>query len=46
MILEAYGHTLNPKVRELLVIILNSSLHLQSVIEDALDLSRCENNKF
>jgi signal transduction histidine kinase len=27
-------------------IIHNSSLHLQNVIEDALDLSRIENNKF
>jgi hypothetical protein len=25
---------------------LNSSLHLQNVIEDALDMSRIENNKF
>jgi signal transduction histidine kinase len=29
-----------------LKIILNSSLHLQNVIEDALDMSRIENNKF
>ena len=27
-------------------IILNSSYHLQNVIEDALDMSRLENNKF
>lgn len=27
-------------------VVLNSSLHLQSVIEDALDISRLENNKF
>lgn len=31
---------------EYLQIILNSSLHLQNVIEDALDMSRIENNKF
>ena len=30
----------------LLKIILNSAFHLQSVIEDALDMSRIENNKF
>jgi two-component system phosphate regulon sensor histidine kinase PhoR len=29
-----------------LKIVINSSLHLQSVIEDALDISRIENNKF
>ena len=29
-----------------LTIILNSALHLESVIEDALDISRLENNKF
>lgn len=27
-------------------IILNSAYHLQNVIEDALDMSRIENNKF
>lgn len=34
------------KTRDLLKVVLNSSLHLQNVIEDALDLSRLENNKF
>lgn len=29
-----------------LKIILNSGYHLQNVIEDALDMSRIENNKF
>ncbi len=29
-----------------LQIILNAALHLQNVIEDALDMSRLENNKF
>lgn len=27
-------------------IVLNSSIHLENVIEDALDISRLENNKF
>ena len=36
----------NQKLMKYLIIILNSSLHLQSVIEDALDMSRLENNKF
>lgn len=34
------------RVQKLLRIVRNSSLHLQSVIEDALDISRLENNKF
>ncbi len=34
------------KSKKYLSIILNSSLHLQNVIEDALDMSRIENNKF
>ena len=34
------------KNKNYLVIVLNSSLHLQSVIEDALDITRIENNKF
>jgi len=34
------------KLTKLLKIILNSSIHLQNVIEDALDLSRLENNNF
>lgn len=29
-----------------LKVVLNSSLHLESLVEDALDLSRLENNKF
>ena len=29
-----------------LSIVLNSALHLENVIEDALDMSRLENNKF
>lgn len=34
------------KVTKFIKIVLNSSLHLQSVIEDALDISRLENNNF
>ena len=34
------------KHKKYLVIVLNSSIHLQSVIEDALDITRIENNKF
>jgi signal transduction histidine kinase len=34
------------KSQKYLTIILNSSLHLQNVIEDALDMSRIENNQF
>jgi signal transduction histidine kinase len=37
---------LEPRVVNYLQIILNSALHLQNVIEDALDMSRLENNKF
>jgi len=37
---------LDPRVANYLRIILNSALHLQNVIEDALDMSRLENNKF
>ncbi len=46
MILDNFGDDLNPRVKNYLEIILNSSLHLQNVIEDALDMSRIENNKF
>lgn len=34
------------KVISFLSIVLNSSIHLQNVNEDALDISRLENNKF
>ena len=44
MILE--NMKLEQRVSQYLQIILNSSLHLQNVIEDALDMSRLENNKF
>ena len=34
------------RILKFITIILNSALHLESVIEDALDISRLENNKF
>jgi signal transduction histidine kinase len=46
MILAHHRSSLDPRVINYLTIILNSALHLQSVIEDALDMSRIENNKF
>ena len=46
MILAHHRSSLDPRVKNYLTIILNSALHLQSVIEDALDMSRIENNKF
>ena len=36
----------NEKVKMFINIALNSSIHLQNVIEDALDITRLENNKF
>ena len=47
MILDIYGECLSsPHAKELIRVVLNSALHLQNVIEDALDVSRLENNKF
>jgi signal transduction histidine kinase len=46
MMLETMGHELSARSRTYLTIILNAALHLESVIEDALDMSRIENNKF
>ncbi len=46
MILDFHDQTLEPNVRKYLYIILNSSLHLQNLIEDAMDMCRIENNKF
>jgi signal transduction histidine kinase len=34
------------KIEKLVLIAQNSALHLESVIEDALDITRLENNKF
>jgi two-component system sensor histidine kinase/response regulator len=41
-----YPHVNTDKGRFLLKIITNASKHLQHVVEDALDMSRIENNKF
>ena len=46
IILAHHRSSLDPRVINYLTIILNSALHLQSVIEDALDMSRIENDKF
>lgn len=47
MILDLYGECLSSAhAKELIRVVLNSALHLQNVIEDALDVSRLENNKF
>ena len=46
MILTNFQSSIDSRVNNYLNIILNSSLHLQNVIEDALDMSRIENNKF
>jgi signal transduction histidine kinase len=44
--LEGMASVLDERAKDYLKIILNSSLHLENVIEDALDMSRLENNKF
>jgi signal transduction histidine kinase len=46
LMLEGMATTLDERAKNYLKIILNSSLHLENVIEDALDMSRLENNKF
>jgi signal transduction histidine kinase len=46
MMLVQMALSLDARALKYLKIILNSSLHLQNVIEDALDMSRLENNKF
>jgi signal transduction histidine kinase len=47
MVLDLYGQSLtSDHAKELLRVVLNSALHLENVIEDALDVSRLENNKF
>lgn len=38
--------TKRDRIVNLLNIVQNSSVHLQNVIEDALDITRIENNKF
>jgi len=46
LILSNFQTSIDERVENYLKIILNSSMHLQNVIEDALDMSRIENNKF
>ena len=46
MMLDLMKDEMSPKAYNYLKVILNSSLHLETVIEDALDMSRLENNKF
>lgn len=48
MVLELLisGDIIKSKLIEYLRIVNNSSTHLQNVIEDALDISRLENNSF
>ncbi len=46
MILDFYSSKLDKKFLWYMRIIYNSSMHLQNVIEDALDMSRIENKKF
>ena len=46
MIIDFFSANLEVKVKNYLKVILNSAYHLQNVIEDALDMSRIENNKF
>lgn len=45
-LLKPVSFPIREKILNYLKIVLNSSHHLQSVIEDALDISRIENNKF
>ena len=44
--LETMKGEISERAYNYLKVILNSALHLESVIEDALDVSRLENNKF
>ena len=46
MMLETMKGEISERAYNYLKVILNSALHLESVIEDALDVSRLENNKF
>ena len=47
LIIKSDGHSLDiPKILKFLQIVYNSSIHLENVINDALDISRLENNKF
>ena len=44
MMLDTMKDQLNARATNYLTIILNSALHLECVIEDALEVSRIENN--
>jgi len=46
MILTNCRQSIDDRVENYLKIVLNSSLHLENIIEDALDMSRIENGKF
>ena len=47
MILDILSsHPVENRVRGLIDVALNSAMHLESLIEDALDLTRLENNRF
>jgi signal transduction histidine kinase len=46
IILESLPFSDSQRLINYLRIVMNSSLHLQNVIEDALDMSRIENGKF
>ena len=44
MMLDTMKDQLNARATNYLTIIINSALHLECVIEDALEVSRIENN--
>ena len=46
IIFESLATIDKEKLKKYLRIVLNSSIHLSNVIEDALDMSRLENGKF
>lgn len=46
MLMESIEKVITIKQKDLLKLVLYSALHLSNLIDDALDLSRIENNKF
>ncbi len=46
MMLETMSDILDSRAIKYLRIVLNSAKHLENIIEDALDMSRLENNNF
>ncbi|TNV85225.1 hypothetical protein FGO68_gene1273 [Halteria grandinella] len=46
LMLDTFSSMSKERIGKFLQVVFNSSLHLQNVIEDALDISRLENNKF